>query len=329
MLSHGDECGRTQKGNNNAYCQDNELSWIHWDWDIHAQQLLEFTSQLIHFRRKHPIFRRPKFFQGRKIRGSEVKDIMWFNPGGIEMSDEEWTTGFVRTLGMLLSGNTIDVQDEYGELIRDDTFLLLCNAFHEAVNFVLPGEAQIRWELILDTQDESGFLKTPVGSAAGDAFELAGRSLYLFRQIPQAPDLQPQDKWLDLNKIAQIEITSEDSAHPIEDALVPGTEFGWKAAQSGDQMLRIRFYEPQSLKHIRLVFNENNYERTHEFLLCWSVNGIDFHDILRQQYHLSPPMTEVEEFDVDLEGVKTLELKITPDISGGAAIASLGCFTMR
>ena len=183
MLCHGDECGRSQQGNNNVYCQDNELSWMHWDWDAHARQLSEFASRLIHFRGEHPIFRRPKFFQGRKIRGSDVKDIMWFNPGGTEMNDDEWTTGFVRTLGMLLSGDTMDVYDEHGELIHDDTFLMLCNAFHEPVNFVLPGHEEVRWELIIDTEEESGFLKKPVECAAGDDFELGGRSLYLLKQI--------------------------------------------------------------------------------------------------------------------------------------------------
>ncbi len=91
MLCGGDECGRTQLGNNNAYCQDNEVSWTHWDWDEQRARLHEFTSRLIHFRHDHPIFRRPKFFQGRKIRGSDIKDIMWFNPGGMEMSEDEWT----------------------------------------------------------------------------------------------------------------------------------------------------------------------------------------------------------------------------------------------
>ena len=183
MLCHGDEYGRTQKGNNNAYCQDNELTWMDWDWDEGAKGLAEFASRLIHFRREHPIFRRPKFFQGRKIRGSEVKDVMWFNPGGTEMNDDEWTTGFVRTLGMMLSGDTIDVHDEHGEPIRDDTFLLLCNAFHDAVNFVLPGREDVRWELILDTEAEAGFLGTPEVHAAGDDFELGGRSLHLLRQV--------------------------------------------------------------------------------------------------------------------------------------------------
>ncbi|HWB61183.1 MAG TPA: glycogen debranching protein GlgX [Chthoniobacteraceae bacterium] len=183
MLCHGDESCRTQKGNNNAYCQDSELTWMHWGLDEHAKRLCEFTSRLIHFRKEHPIFRRPKFFQGRKIRGSEVKDVMWFNPGGTEMNDDEWTTSFVRTLGMLLSGDTIDVLNEHGEPIRDDTFLLLCNAFHDPVNFVLPGKEDVRWELILDTEDESGFLGKPETYAAGDDFELGGRSLHLLQLV--------------------------------------------------------------------------------------------------------------------------------------------------
>ena len=100
---------RTQQGNNNAYCQDNEISWLHWEHNDEQRQLLDFTKKLIDLRKEHPVFRRPKFFQGRRIRGSEIKDVMWFNPGGNEMSDEEWASPFVRCLGMLLSGDTIDV----------------------------------------------------------------------------------------------------------------------------------------------------------------------------------------------------------------------------
>ena len=181
MICGGDEYGRSQHGNNNAYCQDNELSWLHWDHDEHALRLKEFVSRLVHFRAEHPIFRRPKFFQGRKIRGSEVKDIMWFNPGGTEMNDDEWTTGFVRTLGMLLSGDTIDVYDAFGEPIRDETFLLLCNSFHEPINFVLPGREEVKWELTIDTNEETGFLDKPELWAAGDDFELCGRTLCLFK----------------------------------------------------------------------------------------------------------------------------------------------------
>jgi isoamylase len=181
MICGGDECSRTQQGNNNAYCQDNEISWTHWDWDEHTEKLHDFTCKLIHFRHEHPIFRRPKFFQGRKIRGSEIKDIMWFNPGGTEMNDDEWTTGFVRTLGMMLSGDTIDVRDFYGQPIRDDTFLLLFNAHHEAMPFSLPGQEDVRWELILDTRIEEGFLETPKIHSSGDELQLAERSFFLLR----------------------------------------------------------------------------------------------------------------------------------------------------
>jgi glycogen operon protein len=109
MLCAGDEWARTQHGNNNAYCQDNEISWLTWDRTEEQEQQLDFTKKLIKLRHDHPVFRRPKFFQGRRIRGSEIKDVMWFNPGGNEMSEDEWNSPFVRCLGMLLSGDTIDV----------------------------------------------------------------------------------------------------------------------------------------------------------------------------------------------------------------------------
>jgi isoamylase len=106
MLLGGDEFGRTQNGNNNAYCQDNEISWF--SWQRRDSELFEFTKRLIAFRKQHPVFRRPKFFQGKRVRGSETKDVMWFNPGGNEMSDEEWESPFARCLGMLVSGD-VDV----------------------------------------------------------------------------------------------------------------------------------------------------------------------------------------------------------------------------
>ena len=158
MITAGDEWARTQQGNNNAYCQDNEISWLNWNLDDEQKALLEFTKRLIQLRRDHPVFRRPKFFQGRRIRGSEIRDVMWFNPGGNEMTDEEWNSPFVRCLGMLLSGDTIDVQNFEGEPIRDDTFLLLINAHHEPLQFVLPGQERVKWQLILDTASADGFL---------------------------------------------------------------------------------------------------------------------------------------------------------------------------
>jgi len=181
MICGGDEVGRTQRGNNNAYCQDNEISWFGWQDDEAHTQSLEFTRRLIGLRRDHPVFRRPKFFQGRRVRGSEIKDVMWFNPGGNEMSDEEWASPFVRCLGMLLSGDTADVLNFEGEPVRDETFLLLMNAHYEPIQFLLPGQEQIQWELILDTENENGFLKETKQFASGDDFELGDRSTALFR----------------------------------------------------------------------------------------------------------------------------------------------------
>ena len=181
MLLGGDEFGRTQSGNNNAYCQDNEISWFSWNRDDQQNQLFEFTRRLILLRTEHPVFRRPKFLHGRRIRGAEVKDVVWFNPGGNEMSDEEWASPFVRCVGMLLSGDTVDILNFEGEPIRDETFLLLINAHYEPIAFLLPGLEHLEWDLILDTRDEVGFLAAARKFASGDDFDLAERSSALFR----------------------------------------------------------------------------------------------------------------------------------------------------
>src|SRR3954467_10870013 len=181
MICAGDEWARTQSGNKNAYCQDNGISWLSWEWTDEQKELLEFTKKLIKLRRDHPVFRRPKFFQGRRIRGSEIKEVMWFNPGGNEMSDEEWSSPFVRCLGMLLSGDTIDVLSFEGEPIRDQTFLLLVNAHYEPIPFVLPGEEQLEWRLVIDTVDEDGFVENDEKHASGDEVQLDGRATMLLR----------------------------------------------------------------------------------------------------------------------------------------------------
>ena len=132
--------------------------------------------------------------------------------------------------------------------------------------------------------------------------------------------------WLNLEHLAQVEITSEDVGYPIESALLPGTGSGWRAAQSGEQTIRLLFDEPLRLKRIHLVFQEDKKERTQEFVLRWSPDGgQSYREIVRQQYNFSPPeaLSEVEDYDVDLDGVTALELKIVPDISGGSAQASL------
>ncbi len=151
MLCGGDEIGRTQGGNNNAYCQDNEISWHDWNLSKSNQLLFNFTRLLIHLKKNHPVFRRRRFFQGRRIRGSEVKDIAWFGSHGKEMTDVEWGMGF-RTIGIRLAGDAIGEKDERGQTIVDETFLLLLNAHHEEVLFVLPAHKKgVRWELVFDT----------------------------------------------------------------------------------------------------------------------------------------------------------------------------------
>ncbi len=195
MLCGGDECGRTQNGNNNAYCQDNEISWFNWERDGRQNQFLEFTRKLIQLRKEHPVFRRPKFLKGRRIPGSEIRDVMWFNPGGNQMSEEEWTSPFVRCLGMLLSGDATDVLNFEGESIRDDTFLLLINAHHEAIPFVLPGQENLEWQLILDTAEPNGFLAEPKKFASGDDIDLGGRASRLLQLISGTQAQAREESW--------------------------------------------------------------------------------------------------------------------------------------
>ena len=195
MLLGGDEFGRTQNGNNNTYCQDNELSWFNWSRTEEQNQLLEFTRKLIALRRSHPVFRRPKFLQGRRIRGSEIKDVMWFNPGGNEMTEEEWASPFVRCLGMLLSGDTQDVVDFQNKPLRDETFLLLINAHHEPIPFVLPGQENLSWEMMLDTNEEEGFLPQPKRFASGDEAEVLERASCLLRLVAGTQAQARQESW--------------------------------------------------------------------------------------------------------------------------------------
>jgi len=195
MLTGGDEWGRSQKGNNNAYCQDNEISWFDWTRDEKQNQFLEFTRRLIWFRKAHPVFRRPKFFRGRRIRASEIRDVMWFNPGGSEMSEEEWASPFVRCIGMLLSGDTSDVLTFEGEPVRDDTFLLLINAHYEPIPFVLPGQENLEWQLVLDTMDPNGFLAEPRKFPSGDDVALGGRACCLLQLVSGAQAQAREESW--------------------------------------------------------------------------------------------------------------------------------------
>ena len=154
MIAHGDELGRTQRGNNNVYCQDNELSWINWDLDEHDHKLLHFTRHLIHLRRDHPVMRRRRFLEGPARRGgeSELGEIEWFTPAGTHMTEEEWNQPWARSTMVFYNGDAIREPDANGQRILDDDFLLLLNAAPEAVDFTLPDTkyGQI-WHTVVDT----------------------------------------------------------------------------------------------------------------------------------------------------------------------------------
>jgi len=185
MLCGGDEIGRTQRGNNNAYCQDNEISW--YDWEHADERLLGFTRDLIRLRAEHPVFCRRRWFQGRPIHGTSVSDIGWFTPGGTEMSDEDWQAGFAKSLGVFLNGDAILTLDERGRRIVDDSFYVMFNAHSEPLEFVLPeskwGE---QWSVTIDTHglpDRVDVEKTGPNLAAGEQVRVHAWSLVLLRRL--------------------------------------------------------------------------------------------------------------------------------------------------
>jgi isoamylase len=181
MLTAGDEVARSQSGNNNAYCQDNELSWFDWRLDRPRRDLLAFTRGLIALRRRHPVLRRRHFFQGRPIRGSEVVDLAWVRPDGHAMTEEDWTNPHTRALGLRLAGDAIDELDSGGLPIVDDTLLLLLNAHHEPLDFVLPAHRpRVRWQTVLDTRSPDGRVPVRV-RRGGEPYPLEARSLALLR----------------------------------------------------------------------------------------------------------------------------------------------------
>jgi glycogen operon protein len=180
MICGGDEIARTQFGNNNAYCQDNELSWHDWDRAKEQTDLLEFVSGLIELRRKHPNLRRRNFYQDRSIRNSAVKDIAWYAADGHEMTEEEWNAGWIRSIAVIINGETLGAVDAMGKPLIDDTFLILVNSYHEPVGYTLPAAPNNRgWRNMLDTSN----LKTPFSNGPVEQTpELAGRSLRLLRE---------------------------------------------------------------------------------------------------------------------------------------------------
>ncbi|MDZ7585454.1 MAG: glycogen debranching protein GlgX [Thiobacillus sp.] len=184
MLLAGDEAGRTQNGNNNAYCQDNELSWLDWeqvDQDLHA-----FTRRLIAFRHDHPAFRRRRWFQGRAIHGADCKDIAWFTPGGEQMREEDWGEWFAKSLGIFINGDTIPNPNTHGDPVTDASFYLIFNAHYEPLNFRLPvADWGQRWVKVLDTAD--GFIgEGERRLEAGTELAVGAKSIKVYRRFEQA-----------------------------------------------------------------------------------------------------------------------------------------------
>ena len=181
MLLGGDEISRTQKGNNNAYCQDNEITWFDWNGNDKQQALLEFTEQLIRFRLEHPNFHRRKFFQDRSIRRADDPDVLWLRPDGKQMNDEEWEQGWQRCIGVFLNGRKLAEISPNAQPVRDDDFLILLNCHHEPVDFFLPElESDRSWEMVFYTKN-AAFEKSPAPVSVGQSIPLIERSMALLR----------------------------------------------------------------------------------------------------------------------------------------------------
>ena len=177
MLQAGDERGRTQGGNNNAYCQDNPTSWIDWSDDQGSTSLVEFCRRVIALRNSHPVLRRRRFFQGRRVHGADIEDLVWLRPDGQRMSDSDWRSGYTRSLGMLLNGELMTEWSESGELLHDDVLLLMLNAHWQEVRFELSPLEFSGWQVLLDTyqpETESEERPTPLS-----CYAVAPRSLVL------------------------------------------------------------------------------------------------------------------------------------------------------
>jgi glycogen operon protein len=182
MLLHGDELGRTQQGNNNAYCQDNELTWV--DWEHADRALVEFTALVSQLRREHPVFRRRRFFDGRPVRrgaGAPLRDITWFTPDGQEMTEEDWEAGFGKSVAVYLNGLGVPDRDSRGERITDDSFLLFFNAHDGPIDFCLPSaEYAEKWAVVLDTATPQ-VTDAPTAEAQS-SLTVEGRSLLVLQK---------------------------------------------------------------------------------------------------------------------------------------------------
>lgn len=186
MLLGGDEFGRTQQGNNNGYCQDNEISWFDWRLADENQSLMQFAKSLIALRKRHPVFRRRYFFQGRPVFGEEISDIAWLKPDGSVMGESDWNKGFAKSISVFLNGDEIDGLDERGVRITDDSFLLMFNAHYEKLDFTMPNaNFGSSWEVVFDTADGVLERRQAHGDAMkpGDKVTIEDRSVVVLRRI--------------------------------------------------------------------------------------------------------------------------------------------------
>jgi isoamylase len=183
MLLHGDEIGRTQAGNNNGYCQDSPVTWINWEISTEHEVQLDFVRRLAALRHAHPVFRRRRFFDGKPVavEGEDLRDIAWFTPAGAEMTQQDWDTGYAKSVAVFLNGEAIPSPDPRGRPIVDQSFLLLFNAGDEGIDFQIPpavyGES---WEIVIDTT-------TPIeveraSAKAATAFEVEARAMVVLRR---------------------------------------------------------------------------------------------------------------------------------------------------
>jgi isoamylase len=189
MLLAGDELGHSQNGNNNAYCQDNEISWLDWDLPDRGRDFLEFVAQMVAFRRRHPVFSLRRFLRGTTLKDG-ISEVAWLRPDGGEMTDNEWRTGYNRCLGVYMAGTVIDRVDERGRPVSDDNFLTLFNAHHECIEFLLPElHGTGAWQLLLDTANATQPFEHKLYDA-GAMYPLQGRSMALLISTTPQPALR-------------------------------------------------------------------------------------------------------------------------------------------
>jgi isoamylase len=217
MLCGGDEVSRTKKGNNNTYCQDNELTWHSWQPTEEGARMFDFTCRLIAFRAEHPIFHRPKFFQGKPVIDN-LKDINWLRPDAVEMDTGDWGNEHTRAFGVLLCGDDMGVFTFEGQPVRDDTFYLVFNAHHEDVPFLLPGKEAVEWQMIINTANPEGFIANARIKPAGSKFSAVGRSLSLFRQVVGSDEEAKQKPVRAKGKKRAARTVGESGTAPVRDA---------------------------------------------------------------------------------------------------------------